>query len=116
MPSVAACDAAGAMSAAAHAASKVVLIRIRAPGEELGMRHGPRPATGAGVGGLPNAGAGASPDCGADIPPEGQPSEETRQPSSTGTSSRVSCDGAWPDAELRTSALALFSSSAIVIL
>src|SRR3954452_3357410 len=36
MPSVAAWDAAGAMSAAAQAASKIVLIRIRAPGEELG--------------------------------------------------------------------------------
>src|SRR5918998_1741601 len=39
MPSVAACDAAGAISATAHAASRVVLIRIRAPGEEFESRE-----------------------------------------------------------------------------
>src|SRR5215210_3941862 len=107
MPSVAACDAAGAISATAHATSRVVLIRIRAPGEESGSRNGLRSTPLEPAGRLPNRGAAATPEAGADT--RRQPSEETRQPSSTGTSVTVSREGDWPVAELRTSALALFS-------
>src|SRR5215211_6295609 len=70
MPSVAACEAAGAMSAAAHAASKVVLIRIHAPGEELGSRrHRLRSPPAGPDGRLPNGGSATTPDPGVHIPP-----------------------------------------------
>src|SRR5690349_21439862 len=113
MPSVAAWDAAGAMSATAHAASKVVLIRIRAPGEELGsggMLSGPPHEDG--TVGSPTVVRGPRRNTVRISRPRAQPlpSEDTRQPSFTGTSSTVSCEGAWPDADVRTSAVALFSS------
>src|SRR4051794_10226358 len=59
MPSVAACDAAGARSAAAHAASRVVLIRIHAPGEVIGeeRRWSPERRRGIGVS-APGSGCG----------------------------------------------------------
>src|SRR5688500_11135981 len=114
MPSVAACDAAGAISATAHAASKVVLIRIRAPGEELESQWSPEHSFETGRSSpQPWYGRHAGSWCGY---PARQPSEETRQPSSlTGTSVTVSWDGVCPEAAVRTSALALFSSLATVI-
>src|SRR5690242_11695534 len=101
MPSVAACEAAGATSATAHAASKVVLIRIRAPGEELGSRgmvSGPPHENGTVV--SPTVVRGPRRNVVRISRPWAQPepSEDTRQPSLTGTSSTVSCDGDWPDA------------------